>query len=132
MFKVRSLPAIFSLSKFKFIISGGVNTTISYIIFVGLTLMEVHYIIASLSGYVLAMFCSFILNKRWAFQSKKKSSFTLFGKFILVNFTSLAASLFSLSFFVESLTLNLYFAQAICILITMLINYTGYKYIFTK
>lgn len=114
----------------KFIITGGVNTILSYLCFVLLISLNVNYILASGFGYTLAMLNSYFLNKKWTFSSTKPTSVKLLSQFITINLLTLGGSLALLSFSVEVLDINVYISQLIAIIFTMIFNYIGYKLAF--
>jgi putative flippase GtrA len=120
------------LKVFKFIIAGILNTTVSYVSFSILVFFNVHYMLASILGYVLAVGSSYIVNKKWTFNSDKITSTLLVAKFYLVNLLSLGINLIVLFLMVENLKINVYFSQIIAIGFTMFFNYIFYNKIFSS
>lgn|GEM_PF-5512773 len=114
----------------RFLVTGGVNTGVSYLIFIVLVTFGVDYLLSSSLGYTVAMFTSYLANKKWTFKSKKSTSIKLFSQFIAINLLSLGGNLVILYFFVDKLGINLFVSQAAAIILTMAINYVSYKCIF--
>lgn len=114
----------------KFVVTGGINTAVNYLIFVVLIKIGVYYLIASSIGYLVALCFSYSINKRWTFNSTNSSSFFMVLKFIAINLMSLLTNLFFVFLFFEQGEINIYISQALAIIFGMFINYFGYKYIF--
>jgi len=120
-----------SLRGVKFIITGGVNTAVSYLGFATFIWLGLGYLSASSLGYFLGIINSYVMNKRWTFDVDTKSSINLVSQFIVINLLALSVNLCVMYYLVDGLGLNVYWAQAIAILFTMVISYVGYKWIFT-
>ncbi len=114
----------------KFAIVGGINTAVSYLSFVLLTLLNVNYMVSSTCSYLIAVAVSYLLNKRWTFKSSKKTSPLLLSQFVMINLLSLGVNLIVLYLLVEKVSVNIYLAQAIAIIFSMIFNYVGYKWLF--
>ncbi len=53
----------------RFLITGSITTTLSYIIFLILfRCVSVNYLISSATGYIIGIFLSYLINKRWTFE----------------------------------------------------------------
>ena len=114
----------------RFVITGGINTAVSYLSFVLFISLGIDYLVASTFGYTIAVFNSYFLNKKWTFESKKVTSLKLFVQFTIVNILSLGGNLIIMYILVEAIDVNLYVAQAVAIIFTMVLNYIGYKWVF--
>lgn len=114
----------------KFSIIGSVNTAVAYLCFILLTLIDVHYMLASSIGYMIALINSYILNKNWTFESIKITTSILFFQFAIVNLWSLGINLIALYVLFKVFALNLYLSQIIAITFSMISNYIGCKWIF--
>jgi len=99
---------------------GVVNTAVDYAVALCLNyLLGVPEIWAQISGYCCGIVCSFILNGRFTFKAKGKIL-----QFIIVNAVSLGIS--TLITYLLS-PLPYWLAKGIVTLITMCINFFGYK-----
>ncbi|MDW6004266.1 GtrA family protein [Vibrio mangrovi] len=115
--------------KIRFALAGLINTGTSYITFVILYWLSEHYIPASILSYLIGMVFSFILNRRFVFKSAARSGQLL--PFCLVNLSSLACSTGMLYLLVDGLEMFVYLAQVIAICTSMIINYLGYRAVFS-
>ena len=58
----------------RFLITGSITTSLSYIIFLILfRCVSVNYLISSATGYVAGIFLSYLINKRWTFEDGNPS-----------------------------------------------------------
>jgi putative flippase GtrA len=91
-----------------------------------------HYVIglsaelATASGYICGIVCSYILNGRFTFRTKGS-----IWKFLLVNGVSLALSV-GLTHLLASIGLEYAIAKALTIIVTTTVNYIGYKLLVFK
>ncbi len=115
--------------KILFALVGTVNTCASYLAFVLLLQWIDNYIAASVISYGIGMIISYELNRRIVFKSEHQTGTWL--SFITVNLTSMAISTMTLHVLVEYVDVYVYLAQAMAITFSMIINYLGYKAIFT-
>ena len=116
--------------KMRFLIVGGFNTAVSYLSFVAIYQQLHNYLLASVLAYCIGVLCSFLLNRGFVFNSKRKSG--QFLPFLLVNLSSLGASTLTLYLLVTGLHLNAYIGQFFSIFVSMIMNYLGYQRIFKK
>ena len=115
---------------FKFTISGGINTFVSFLSFVLMTVAGVNYLIASALGYSTAVLSSYWLNKRWTFNSDKSTTVTLMSQFVLINLLSLGANLLVLFVMFDQFGWHLYLSQVIATFVNLIVNFVGYRVIF--
>jgi putative flippase GtrA len=102
----------------------GVNTACNNLI--GLSL-QVSWVIGTAAGITN----SYIMNTLWTFESKggsKQKNAIQMIKFVIVNLISLGATTLALTYLVENRGIDKNIAQFPMILISQLINYTGYKF----
>ena len=116
----------------KFGLVGVLNTGISYLIFVGLIYLGVNYLLSSFLSYVIAILNSFYLNKNWTFGDSKKASASIFLKFVAINLFTLSLNLGAMLMLVEYLLLKPLLSQVIATLIVMVVNFVGYRLLFTQ
>ncbi|KHD85404.1 GtrA family protein [Bacillus ginsengihumi] len=69
----------------KFGIVGIANTLIDCIVFFILTTFHIEYLVAQACSYSAGMVNSYILNRSWTFQVRKKASFQEMIRFIVIN-----------------------------------------------
>ncbi len=112
----------------KFSLIGVLNTIIHYTVFYYLySIIGFHHLMASATGFGLAVVHSFLLNKHWTFRHHQASRYQ-FSKFIVISLFSLVINLSGMIFFVELLVFNPLLAQLIMIAFTLVINFVGNKY----
>ncbi len=116
--------------KLRFAVVGVVNTITAYLAFMLLYQLSHHYIGASIISYFVGMLVSYVLNRSFVFKQPKKSG--QFVPFCAVNLTSLACSTGILYLLVDHLGVYVYLAQIGAVCASMVINYLGYRTIFTR
>ena len=111
-----------------FLVIGGINTAVDYLVFTGVdmfTPIAVEY--CQGIGYSAGLISSFILNQTITFKDGEKSkAVPRIARFIMVNAVSLVISMYGIKL-LTAFGLNKYVAKAIITLVTMAINYIGYK-----
>lgn len=115
----------------RFLITGVCNTAVSYLSFTFLLLIGVHYLLASTGGFLLAIVSSFYLNKKWTFKSTTRNTPRLVGSFFVINLLALVSSLFVLHLLHHNAMLNIYLAQVFALVVSMVVNFVGYNFIFS-
>jgi putative flippase GtrA len=121
-------PEILRVS--KFLVSGFLNTFVSYFIFTLFFLLGVPYLASSAIGYCLSACLSYFLNKKWTFNSRKSDSVTLAVQFCLVNLLALGLTLSLMYLIVQYLLIAPLVAQAITIIVTTIFNFFAYRTLF--
>ncbi|RQW64390.1 GtrA family protein [Vibrio viridaestus] len=117
------------LQKLRFALVGVVNTATAYLAFVILFHILDNYIAASVLSYIVGMLVSFVLNRGFVFKSSEKKG--QFLSFCVVNLFSLGCSTGTLYLLVDTLGVYVYLAQALSVCVSMVVNYLGYRAIFT-
>jgi len=118
----------------NFLFIGGINTVLSYFIFVTLFfLLEefAHYLIIYFMAYFICIFISYYSMKTFVFKSARYS-WTDFFKTKLLYIVSLAFNSISLIFLVECLQFYPILAQGIVIPISAASSYIGFNYFIFK
>ena len=76
----------------KFVIVGGSNTAIDFIVYITLTRLlpwfTQHLVVASVISFLCASVNSYTLNKYWTFRNQRRDHHVLFLKFITVTGSS--------------------------------------------
>nr|WP_253825316.1 GtrA family protein [Vibrio sp. 03-59-1] len=111
-------------------VTGVCNTAISYLSFTFLLFIGIHYLLASIGGFFLAIVFSFHLNKKWTFNSTVRNTPRLVGSFFMINLLALASSLCVLHVLHHNASVNIYLAQAFALIVSMVVNFVGYNFIF--
>jgi len=118
-----------SIQFVKFCLVGIIGATFNYsIFFILYHFFNIYYIISSATGFILAIFLAFFLNKEFTFKSKEnKKTKIMIIKYFLVNIFTILLSMAILRFFVEALNMNTYIANFFIIGIATISNFTGSK-----
>ena len=114
----------------KFCIVGALGAVINYsIFFLLLFYLKIHYIVSSGTGFVVSVFTSFILNRRFTFKirSRRIMKNTVI-KYFSVNIFSMLSGLLALAGFVELLYINVYIANLLAVGFTASCNFLGSKF----
>ncbi len=116
--------------KIRFAMVGVINTLTAYVAFIALYQITHRHILASVLAYFIGMMVSYALNRSFVFKQPKRSG--QFVPFCVVNLTSLACSTGILYLLVDHFGMYVYLAQVFAIGASMVINYLGYRTIFTR
>jgi putative flippase GtrA len=110
----------------KFVISGGINTIATYLVYL-LLLIFLNYSLSYTISYVSGIFLSYYLNTVFVF--KEKVSFVKFLKFPVVYLVQYLINIFMLYVLVEYLHISTQVVPLIVIVVTIPITYTLSKFI---
>jgi len=105
---------------FKFIFFGGVNTVLSYAIYVIFQLFLIYPVAFSLA-YIIGIFISYYLNSRFVF--KREVSLTKALRYPIVYLVQYLLSVLLLCVLIEIFSLNKLIAPALVILITIPVTF---------
>ncbi len=113
----------------KFSLVGLLNTAIHYGIFISLyEFVGVYHLFASGIGFCFAMTNSYVINKRWTFQSRGSDVRGEFVRFFIVNLISLSINLGSMAVLVELFLIHPPVAQFVTIGLTLAVNFLGNRF----
>jgi putative flippase GtrA len=115
--------------KIRYLIIGGWNTLFGYSVFAGLYFWlsgSVHYLLILFISYVLSITNAYIGYKIFVFRTKG-NILKEYLRFYVVYGASFLFNLVTLPFFVEMLKFNMYAAQAVVTIITILGSYVLHK-----
>jgi len=114
-----------------FLIVGTISTIISYTTFiVALRLLNLHYLVANICGFILSIGFNYHCNKRWTFGSKSKNRFP---QYFFLYFFSLILSSILLKIFVEYFGIIPEVANILTIALITFSNFCGVKFfVFNK
>jgi len=120
----------------RFVIVGGINTSIDFLTFMLFSgLLGVDKFISQILAYGMGMVNSFILNKLWTFQNKNSACSTLYQvrRFTTINIISLGVSLLCLKLMKDNHGVNIYVSKIFATILAQAVNYFGYKlWVFKK
>ena len=111
---------------FKFGIVGILSTIINYGVFVFLyKVINVYYLISSISGYVLGLLFGYYINKNWTFSAQIIQKKVYIIKYVNVYLISLVSSQSFLFFLVEFWSIRPQYANILAIVLSAVINFSG-------
>lgn len=113
----------------KFGLVGVMNTMIDYTIYAALFyVVHVHYLLANIISFSVAVSNSYILNRRWTFRSDHPAWRTEAAKFIVVNIIGLGLSEILLFLQVDHLHISKLLAKLFAIVVVLFWNYVGTRF----
>ena len=126
--------------KVKFIIVGGANTAIDFVILFGLTFLGVDKIVANFFSTSVALVFSFFVNKSFTFKNETKNAkkqfalflvITLFGLWVIQPLVILGVTSLTESFITNS-AISLFIAKLVATVASLIWNYIFYSRIVFK
>lgn len=116
----------------RFLIIGGVATTISYSVFlISIHLFSLHYIIANILAFFISIIFSYNLNKRWSFEVAEQQKSHL-PQYLILYLVSLLVGTFILKITIDSLQIIPEIAFIISLFFTTTMNFIGTKFFVFK
>lgn len=113
----------------KFGMVGVLNTSIDFALFtVFYSLLHVHYLLANVISFCIAVTNSYILNRRWTFRSDNPAWRTEAIKFLIVNLISLGLSEILLFVIVEHFHVHKMVGKVMAIGVVLCWNYFGTRF----
>jgi putative flippase GtrA len=116
----------------RFLIIGGINTVVGYVIFALLQLAfgrYIHYLGSLYISYVPSVLLAFYLHRKFTFRAAGSGNVFLdLARFASVYIVSLVVNTILLPVLVEWLKFNPYAAQALIVIAVTLISYLGHKF----
>jgi len=108
----------------KFCMVGLTNLAVYLAVYWILTrLVHLHYIIASIGGFGVAVTWSFFINRKWTFKHEIGNSKKQYVTFFTANVISMCVNLVLLTFFIEILHIYDLYAQLIGSVIVAFFNF---------
>lgn len=114
----------------RFLVAGGINTVVGYLVFSGLYVLlhqHVHYLVIGILAQAVALTSAFIVYRRLVFLSNDGWIAT-FIRFNLSQLVAFGGGLAGLYLFVRFGHLPPLIAQAIVILLTVMLSYALHRY----
>lgn len=115
----------------KFGIIGVSNTLISYVVYVAGVWLGLHYLLASVFGFVISVLNSFYWNNKYVFkkEGKERNLFhTLIKTFLSYGFTGLILANLLLYLWVDVFQISEYLGPIINLMITVPLNFILNKF----
>ncbi|EKE01873.1 MAG: GtrA family protein [uncultured bacterium] len=119
----------------RFLLTGSVSTAVNYGVFFAMAYgLHIHYIVASMVGYMTGLGVGYVLNRNWTFSTHKAMTklHNELGLYIGVNVTSLILSLLLLQILVDWVGLPAWFSNIMAIGLSTTTNFIGLKFIVFK
>lgn len=115
-----------------FALVGGINTAVDYGVFTLISLLHAPAWLGQAAGYTAGTVCSFLLNRKITFRDGEGKILRQALVFVLVNLASLGVSSALMALLTNAFSLNRYIAKIFVTVLTMLMNYFGYKLLVFK
>jgi len=115
---------------YRFIITGGLASLCNYAIFVfSYLILNVHYVFASIIGFLVVSLVIYHVRKRWVFADTFKKKKYQFFSFMVLEIVSLSTGILVLYLLTEYALIDPLISQIFTIIVTASINFFGNKYI---
>jgi len=112
------------LEFFRFCLVGAVNTGVDFMVFALLTHLGVLLLVAQVVSYTCGILNSFLLNRKWTFQAKRRSPRQLI-RFLAVNLCTLSITYGLLVYFHDKLVWSVLVSKLLATGVSLVINFTG-------
>ncbi|MGC9930811.1 GtrA family protein [Priestia aryabhattai] len=120
------------LSFIKFALVGVVNTLIDFVVYALLTTIGVNYILAQWLSYSAGILNSYVMNRKWTFKKKEKSSKREVISFVVVNLITLSLTSFLLTVLYNKWGIPLLISKLLITIVSVGINFIGTElFVFT-
>ena len=115
---------------YRFIVTGGVASLFTYMIFVfSYLILNIHYVFSSIIGFLIVSLVVYHVRKRWVFVDTFKKKKYQFFSFMALEVISLSAGIVVLYSLTEFASVDPLISQVFTIIVTAAINFLGNKYI---
>ncbi|MBW7652183.1 GtrA family protein [Anoxybacillus sp. ST4] len=108
----------------RFTVVGLGNTIVDFVVFFLLTLIGVSNVFAQLCSYSAGVINSYVWNRTWTFRVREKVSAQQLFQFIVVNMTSLSATMILLTSS-QLMDIGLFISKMMSTIVGMAINFVG-------
>ncbi|MBU4332512.1 bifunctional glycosyltransferase family 2/GtrA family protein [Patescibacteria group bacterium] len=120
-------PLARQFTKFCFI--GLINASIDFLFYLTLTrIFNIHFIVANLCAFVIAVTSSFLMNKKWTFRDTGEGQAKKYIKFIITNLIGIGINTTILYCLVTYLGFYDIIAKIIAIFLTTFWNFSASRY----
>tara|TARA_B110000008_G_C16665435_1_gene442582 strand:- start:44 stop:421 length:378 start_codon:yes stop_codon:yes gene_type:complete len=115
---------------YRFIITGGVASLITYMIFAfSYLILNIHYILSSITGFLIVSLVVYQVRKKWVFIDTLKKKKYQFLSFMTLEVISLSTGILVLYLLTELVLIDPLISQVFTIIVTATINFFGNKYV---
>ena len=129
---MRTIQRLLGDERVRFLLVGGLNTGIAFVLFVVIELIigrHTSYLVSLFAGYVIGVIISFLAHRRFTFRIVGSGNIVVdFLRFQSVSLVALAVNTLVLPVLVEFAGLTPIVAQAIIVVVTTVISYVGHKF----
>lgn len=113
----------------KFGMVGAMNTVLDYLLYtLFITVFDLHYLVANVFSFSIAVANSFLLNRRWTFRQTGTDWRPEAIKYLVVYSSGLVIGEVLLYFFVDRLYLHELVGKAMIIAVVLFWNYLGIRF----
>jgi len=117
----------------KFLVVGGINTAVDFIVLYILVYFGMLASNAKLISYPCGVINSYFMNRNWTFKQKQKKSIAEIIKFILVNVVSYGVNAGIFNICITALGIDMFFANCVATGFSLIVNFIGNKvFVFNK
>ena len=122
----KNLKVFIDDKRIKFLIVGGLNTLVSFVLYSALVFVEIYPPVAMFLVYPIGIIQSYMLNKYFTFKSRGKSLKEL-ARFVLITLCAMVINIGSLSLFVNILELDALLSGLLSLFFATVISYLGHN-----
>lgn len=115
-----------------YIIVGGLTTLVNFIVYFACTSADLHYLVANVISWVVAVLFAYFANRKYVFKSETNSQKTEFIQFVSLRAVTLIVESILLFVFVQLLFMNENIAKIVVSVVTVIGNYVFCKFLIFK
>lgn len=108
----------------RFCLVGAINTGVDFLVFALLSNLGVLLLAAQVVSYTCGILNSFLLNRKWTFQAKRRSPRQLL-RFLVLNLFTLLITYGLLLCFTDQFGWSVLFSKLLATAASLVINFTG-------
>jgi len=112
----------------RFAVVGIGNTLVDFVVFFLLASIGVPYVFSQVCSYSAGMMNSYVWNRTWTFQVRKKASVQEFLQFIFINLVSLSTTIVLLYLLHKLAGMQLFSSKAVATVAGMAVNFVGSRF----
>ncbi|EMI09302.1 MULTISPECIES: GtrA family protein [Anoxybacillus] len=112
----------------RFAVVGIGNTLVDFVVFFLLASIGVPYVFSQVCSYSAGMMNSYVWNRTWTFQVRKKASVQEFLQFIFINLVSLSTTIVLLYLLHKLAGMQLFSSKAVATVAGMAVNFAGSRF----
>ncbi len=115
-----------------YIIVGGLTTLVNFIVYFACTSADLHYLVANVISWVVAVLFAYFANRKYVFKSETNSQKTEFIQFVSLRAVTLIVESILLFVFIQLLFMNENIAKIVVSVVTVIGNYVFCKFLIFK